>query len=210
MNRWLLTLIGQLTLGNAVGARQQLTIPELIERSRPDPVHVTRVREVVPPNLEELVARSTIVVRGTVRILRTYLSPDQRTLLTDYEVVPQRFIAHSGPPLTAKGPGVVPLVFTRWGGETTINGLKVIVQDLNVRPLVEGDDMILFLRRPGASDRYELVSPVAAMFSVGGGRVRPHVVGSPDQDDLARLSPDEFSNEIQRASAAKLGNRAVR
>ena len=49
----------------------------------------------IPTDLDELVARSTVVVRATVRRLHTYLSPDQDALLTDYEVLPQQYLAHS-------------------------------------------------------------------------------------------------------------------
>jgi hypothetical protein len=193
---WLLVL----SLCGSLSAEQRLTIPELVELHRPEPVHLSRVREVMPPDLDELARRATLVVRGHVQRIRTYLSEDQRTIYTDYQVESVRLIS-SRSPLLGADPGRMPIVFTVWGGETMVNGVRVVMDDLNMIPLEDGADTIVFLRPRATGDALELVSEIAAIFSVdSNNRIHPHVAGSPTQDDLARLTADEFVREIQRAA----------
>lgn len=205
-----IVVTGIIALPTLSAAHQAPTIPELVDRRRPDPVEIVRITEVLPPSLDDLVRSSTLVVRGTLRRLRTYLSEDQTTLLTDYEVLPRQRVARSGPAPTIKSPGTMRVIFTQWGGETTINGVEVVVAELSLRPFVDGSEVILFLREQGATGKFELVHDFAAAFDVTSNRVQPQLA-SPEQNHLARLRPDEFVAAIQKAATASPGpNRQVR
>ena len=202
MRSMAIALVGIVALPIVSLGQQGLTIPELVERRRPDPVEIVRMSDVVPPSLDDLVNASTFVVRGTLKRLGTFLSEDQTTLFTDYEVLPGQWIARSGPAPTVKSPDTLRVVFTQWGGETSINGVRVVVAELALRPFVDGSEVILFLREQGATGKYELAHAFAGAFEVTSNRVQPQLA-TPGQDDLARLRPDEFVAAIQRASAAR-------
>ena len=151
---------------------QSLTIPELVERTRPEPVYKSRIRELLPPSFDTLVRDADLVVHGRANPVRTYLSPDQQTVYTDYEIAPMSVILHRGDPPTVAKPGVMPIVVTMWGGKIVVNGVHVIVQDLNVRPLEPGDEVVLFLEKAATPDRYRIVGEIGGLFGVVDQRVQ--------------------------------------
>jgi hypothetical protein len=121
---------------------------------------------------------------------------------SDYELVPKQVIVQRGTVRSSDATQLQRLVFTQWGGETEISGVKVVVADLNVRPIEDGAEAVFFLRPQQAGNNYELVSEVAAIFTVSGERVQPHVAGSGAHDAISQMSPPEFVRAIRAASAA--------
>jgi len=153
-------------------AAQSLTVPELVERTRPEPVYKSRIRELLPPSFDTLVREADLVVHGRANPVRTYLSPDQREVYTDYEITPMAVIRHRGNPPTVSKPGSIPILVTVWGGKIVVNGIDVVVQDLNVRPLEPGDEVVLFLEKAATPDRYRIVGEIGGMFGVADQRVQ--------------------------------------
>src|SRR3990170_5523500 len=119
------TLYGLLLAASAVfpvEAAQRPTIPQTIERSKPGvPTWGSRIRELAPRPFEEAVATSDLIVVGSLRKLRTYLSADETELYTDFEVVPTSTIAGRTLPLSGK-PGAQTIVLRQWGGRMVIDG----------------------------------------------------------------------------------------
>ena len=66
----------------------------------------------------------------------------------------------------------MPIVVTMWGGKIVVNGVHVVVQDLNVRPLEPGDEVVLFLEKAATPDRYRIVGEIGGLFGVVDQRVQ--------------------------------------
>jgi hypothetical protein len=122
------------TVADARAACQK--IPDLIAQLRPHPVERYFTRELIPLPFDELVSKADMVVEGTVRPIETSLTEDQCYLYTDYEVSPIALLFGKAP--TAKTPGPKPLVVRLIGGQTTIDGVEVIVRDEQLPPSSPG------------------------------------------------------------------------
>ena len=149
------------------------TIRETARRNAPKAVYSPRISETVPVELESLTLGADIIVQATVRPLKSYLSPDERELFTDYLVTPTRIFSQRIP-LTSAVPGPPSsVVLTRWGGTAIVEGVQVTLVDVNTPPLEEGVEYILFLRRDKqGKGTFRDVHEVAGTWSVTNGTVR--------------------------------------
>jgi hypothetical protein len=140
-----------------------MSIPELAARNEPVNREVTR--EFVPASLQEIASRAAVIVEATVRPMKTYLSPDECYVLTDYLITPRAMVAGAFP--VASKPAAQPLVVTQFGGEMVINGVTVSVRDRNLPALPVDSPLILFLV-PSSYDRskFEVEGRINGAFRV--------------------------------------------
>ena len=148
------------------------TVRDMAKQSAPGPVTISTGCECPAVTLEALASGADIVVQGIVKPLKTYLSSDERDLLTDYLVTPTRIFLQRIAPTAAAGQAPS-IVLTRRGGTAVIEGVQVTVADRSVPPLIAGDEYILFLRldreRTGT---FRDVSAWAGTWGVTGGMVQ--------------------------------------
>ncbi|MBA3231766.1 MAG: hypothetical protein H0T05_03000 [Acidobacteria bacterium] len=172
-------------------------IPDLIAQLRPNPVERYFTRELVPLPFEDLVSRAILVVEGTVRPVRTYLTENQCYLYTDYEVSAITPIFGSLP--AAKTPGPQPLFVRTTGGETMIDGVKVTVRDEQLPPFEPGQHVVLFLTRTASGQSYELVGSILGAFRVkGGGQIESLVREKGIYENVAGTSKVALAEEVRR------------
>jgi hypothetical protein len=72
-------------------------------------------------------------------------------------------------------------VVRQWGGETTIEGVKVKIYDENLRPLPLNTQLLLFLVYDRAAAKYDLFDRVVGAFELSGrdNRLRHLLTPSP-------------------------------
>ena len=156
-------------------------------------------RELVPIPFESIASKAELVIEGRVRPLKTYLSDDKCYLYTDFEVLAPIVIAGTVNP--ANTPGPHPLVVRQMGGTTIIDGVKVIVEDQQLPPFVDGQRVLLFLSRPAAGGPFEIVGEAFGAFAVeADGRVRPVLRVKGIYDDMQSLTRIEFLERVKRAT----------
>src|SRR5947208_15967483 len=119
MRRYLLAL-PLIAIMAPMTAIQELTIPQAIERMKPGPYVVSRVREVDPLPFEHVVRDADLIVHCSLKKIRTYLSDTQMELFTDYQVIPFTVIAQRQLRASQRPGTQMPIVVRQWGGETTI------------------------------------------------------------------------------------------
>lgn len=177
-----------------------MTIPELIELRRPEPVERYETAELVGGiPFEAILAKAELIVDGRVRPLKTYLSEDKCDLYTDFEVVAPLLILGDLAP--AKTPGPQPsVVVTQMGGTSVIDGVKVIVENQQLPPFREGQNVVLLLSRL-ADGRYEIAGHAFGAFvAEADGKVRPVLRGVRGiYDDMQSLTKAEFVERVKRA-----------
>jgi hypothetical protein len=147
------------------------TIPELVQRVGPNPVHQIRRVELVPDTMEELVLKSTVVLIGQVRRQNTYLSDNQRELYTDYVIAPTGTAATAAKTPTTITKGEV--VVRQWGGEMTIANVPVIFETTEFRAFHNGDTLLLFLQPDEQPNKFKIVG--GGVFELDGDRITPMV-----------------------------------
>lgn len=149
------------------------TLVELARRTRPNPVLIERMRELVPAQFEPMVSKADLIVYGTVKRLNTYLSEDQRQLFTDYVVTPVRVMFQKTAP-RANTPGTAqPIVFTVWGGRTSIEGVEVILRDKNAPSFDTASQFVLYLiENETRRGTFRLAEDVTGVVGVAGGRIQ--------------------------------------
>ena len=153
----------------AVPSGQRLTIPEAVRRMAPGPYVTSRIRELSPLPFGDMVHRSDMIVQGTLKNPRVYLSADQTALYTDYDLLPIRVIADRGTNSGSRVPGPPrPIVVRQWGGETTIEGVKVKIYDENLAPLPIDTQLLLFLVYDRDAGEYDLFDGIVGAFSLSG------------------------------------------
>lgn len=172
-------------------------IPDLIAQLRPHPVERYFTRELIPLPFEELVSKATLVVEGTVRPIKTALTEDQCYLYTDYEVSPRAILFGKTP--ATKTPGPQPLVVRLIGGQTMIDGVKVIVRDEQLPPLDPGQHVMLFLTTTEKTNIYEPVGGILGAFKLtAAGHIESLVREKGIYEDVAALPKSALANEVKR------------
>ena len=180
------------------------TLPELVRRFAPQPVYQSRTHDFVLEALEQVLPRAELVVHGIVERVTTYLSADQKDLYTDYSIRPLRVIRQPATPaLTRPGsaPAPRPIVVTRWGGQTTIEGVQVIQEDADVRAFEAGEEVVLLLACNNTDGKYILPSPASGAFSVGELGLKPLVKHGADDsvfDGVRGMTVAQFESEVHR------------
>ena len=93
------------------------TIPELV-RANPDrPIVSSMTQHVRPVAFETLLRESPVVVIGRVHFTRSYLTPDELYILSDFAIYPEQLLAGTLP-VAQPAPGQSPnLILTMYGGE---------------------------------------------------------------------------------------------
>jgi hypothetical protein len=150
-----------------------LTLPEIARLRAPGPVFSERINESVPSRFEPLVADADLIVHGTVKPIRTVLSKDQQSLFTEYLVSPIRVIFQKTPQ-SGRVPGLpAPIIVTRWGGSTVIEGVHVTVRDREAPSLDETPEFVLYLAADDATKgMYHFVNQLIGAMGVLNGRVQ--------------------------------------
>jgi hypothetical protein len=127
-----------------------------------------------PKTIEELTKEADVVLLAKLSGMRSYLSPTEDRVLTDYTIVEARVIAGRLPTLTSHTPGtVVPLILTVYGGEAIVDGVLIRGTDNDRDAISDGGQYLMFLRRSGHPDagRYEIY--YGAIFEILPETVRP-------------------------------------
>ena len=191
----IIVIVGAVIAATAQTGR--LTIPELVRRQAPDPLLQSRITELMPKSLAELAAASDLVIRAKVVSARPYLSKDQRDLYTDYTLVPSQVFLQSDVHV-ARVPGTVPsIVVTKWGGQTTIDGVQVTAEDSSVRALIQGEELLICLVYDRDSSKYEIVGGTGVFAVRANGTVEP-LVRHPHTDGLTGLTAEQVGSELRR------------
>jgi hypothetical protein len=126
------------------------------------------------PSLADVVKGAELIVEGVVTARASYLTADERDILTDYDLA-IRQVLFQREMLVSSRPGIaMPLIFKSHGGQIVVSGLRlaVDVQANSARvTLKEGDHVFLFAMRDRKDDKW-LVKPFD-VFKVNGMEVVP-------------------------------------
>jgi hypothetical protein len=172
--RYLFVIIAGSTLVVSAQEDHRSTLPAIVQRQGAEPVLQTRRTELVPERLEQIIPKADLIVHGTVIGVTSYLSSDQKDVLTDYVIAPIRVLYRRSTPGQTPGEATSVTV-TRWGGQTTVNGVQVVDEDLDLRQFHLGEELLLVLASDRSNRKFTLVSSPSGAFGVQGGRLEPMV-----------------------------------
>jgi hypothetical protein len=153
-------------------AAQGTTIPEALARHGSSLERSVGVWSGPPPSVESLLSSTDLVVRGVVTQTRSYLSPNQRDVYTDYEVRRPRVLYRVGSSSDGR-PGVDSMTVTLLGGTIELNGLTFKAVHKGLPSLPSGEEHILLLRQ--SDSRFFIAGDYFGAFRVVRGRVEPSV-----------------------------------
>ena len=158
-------LIAFSTLAICVGAAAQ-TIPELARSKPPNPVVRGVMGDTPALPLADLVRGADVAVQAKISLVKSYLTPNEMYILTEYQVAPELVLAgQPGQPLL-KPRGTPALTLVVRGGGYTVDGFTVYDVDHTREPLKDGARYLLFLKRTDdKTGRYTLFS--AGAFQLG-------------------------------------------
>ena len=169
---WLQLQVCVLAVGGSLAVHAQSpTIPETLAREGRDSglhVHHGSGR---PPATAEILLRTSVVARGTIGVGRSYLSTDQRDVLTDY-VLTDAVILYERQMRLSPVPGVPPVVtVTQRGGAISVNGLKYAETWADLPPLTPGAEGLFLLESIG--DKHLIAGIHYGAFRIANGQLAP-------------------------------------
>jgi hypothetical protein len=146
------------------------TIPEIVANSDPlGGFASSTIPSGKAPAVDVVLKRVDTVVRGTVGEPRSYLSDDQRDVLTDYPIVNPTFI-HQNTLATTRTPGIPPSIsVTLIGGTVHINGKKYEQREGALPSLPSGTECLFLLSRVG--EHYMIAGRYYGAFAITGGKI---------------------------------------
>lgn len=133
-----------------------------------------------PRTIEELTRDADVVVRAMLRRPHTYLAGENESLLfTDYAIEETTVLAGALETYATRTPGAATpqLLLTVWGGDLTIDGIRIHSQDSNFLTPRDGTLHLLFLRvsRAKQPGKYEVSH--AGIFELSGEQMKPLLRG---------------------------------
>lgn len=173
-------------------------------RLHPDvPFQPGLLSEYWPKTLEELTREAHVVLLARLSRIGSYLTANEKDILTDYSIQEAHVIAGRMPVLLTQAPGqVAPMILTVYGGEVTVDGLLIRLKDHNRwEAIQDGRQYLLFLRqsRPPEAGRYEISH--GGVFEVLEEKVRPLLQQGGDLfKDVAGASLQDLTPRIQKAA----------
>jgi hypothetical protein len=182
------------------------TIPQLARSKPANPVVRGRLLEVFPTTLDQLMAGADWVVDARITKLKSYLTPNEEHILTDYEVVPYRVFVATGADLPRAPQRPKPVILTMYGGDMTIDGITVSEIDYGLKRLKDKGRYLLFLvrwRTQGASQLYE-----GAAFELDGEHVKA-IVPTDEELLFKDIRGHVFSDVADRIAKIAAQKKAV-
>jgi hypothetical protein len=145
----LLTLIAALNLSPTVVAqtlRDQAR--ELGPKNPGEPLYwPAPPAEFWPKTIDEITQEADLVVLAKLVRMKSYLSPHEDSILTDYSISDMQVLTARTPLLPSRVPGTeVPLTLTVYGGDVTVDGVLIRGRDSNFEPIKDGGRYVLILK----------------------------------------------------------------
>jgi len=162
-----LTLIG---LVASAAALAQRTLPDRVKEY--GDLRLSSAPTFPQMDLDNVVAKSDLIVRAKVISAQIHLSSDQRYIFTDFGLQPIAVLVQRGPERTM--PGSTPrLIVSVLGGEMVIEGHNVTWTDTSLERFEIGKEYVLFLQRSPALDAYVLTGHSNGAFEVRNEGIEP-------------------------------------
>jgi hypothetical protein len=167
---------------------QLLTIPEQLARSAQPLSSGPSIPSGPAPSLDDAIGETDLVVRGTVGVSSSYLSPDAMDVYTDYVLVAPAVIYGPDHTDSKKVHPARTIAVTILGGQIMINGLTYTSRHEALPELPQGADCLFLLKRVG--DKNMLARTYYGAFDLTTGKT------------IALARKRGFAEELRREDAA--------
>jgi hypothetical protein len=117
-----------------------------------------------------IASRSDLVIEGTLVKHRSYLTPDERQIFTDYEFSVTQVIFQRKPQSSDQPGPPAPLIFKTEGGTVVFDGVPMMyAEESNGRKvtLMDGNHVVIFGHYDSADGKW-LFSPWEVFYTSGG------------------------------------------
>ena len=101
------------------------------------------------PTIDAMLARTALVVRGTTGVPRSYLSDDEREVLTDVPIIGAVVLFDAATPAAGPSFPSSEVLITQPGGRVLVGGQPFEDRLSGLQPLEPGTDVLLLLERSG-------------------------------------------------------------
>lgn len=192
--RFIFGTVLSLLLGAAVA--QGPTLRERVARAHTDVALTVNVDGPVV-TLEQILAETDLVVRGSVGRATAKLSADEREITTTYEIVnPQVSFSKSYAQAARPGLPTRVITVTQPGGTVSIGAFTATIRYDDAEMLKTGTDVIVLLR----DDRESYaISGRAGMFEVRDARIVPLAKRRGEHQRFAGMTPEVFLVALRKA-----------
>jgi len=159
------------SLWSGSASSQSPTIPEMLAKAGTPLTLNLDVPSGPAPSVDQLLETTDVVVRGVVEAPRSYMSPDERDVWTDYVIRNPRILYQSSPDLSHKPGTTAAFTVTIYGGAIEINGLAFKSDHAALPLLTAGQEYLLLLQQ--RDRKYFIAERYFGAFRVANGSVEP-------------------------------------
>jgi hypothetical protein len=194
-----------------VSAHMQATIPERVRAKVADrtnePIMVVGThRDFTAMPLEQLARESQLVLVATLQWKRSYLTPDERHIETDFRIVPNQIISGQFPAsVTATPTQTYESILTVSGGDVMLEGRTVTEPDSRREMPVNNHRYLLFLVPFGPQPARYQIQNVGIFELKDNGTLRSLLKGDHRNgyEDITDLPTNEILTQIRQAPRSR-------
>jgi hypothetical protein len=186
-------------------AAQGLTIPEALAQHGASLGRSVSVPSGDVPSVEQVLSSTHLIVRGVVTQTRSYLSPDEREVYTDYEIRNPNIQYRASGVAIDKGGALSSITVTLLGGTIELNGLQFKSTHTGLPNLASGEEHILLLEETGG--RYFIAEKYFGAFRIVDGHVEPSVRKSGFAKEFKGRPATETIGSLTAAARAQQRNK---
>jgi hypothetical protein len=155
--------------------------------------------EIFRKSIEDLTNESDVVMVAMLSRGKSYLTPNEEHIHTDYMISDAQVIAGELPALTGAPGAVIPFVFSMYGGEMIVEGVSVRSVNHSFATPKDGRHLLFLKRRGKDNGRYEVHH--GGIFAIDAGTVKPLVSGADSvYPGVAGTSASSLVSRIEAAA----------
>lgn len=177
---------------------QVFTLADMVRANPGKPIRIPAPPGLTILSIEELSARSDLIVTGQLVRLRSYVSEDGIHVFTDYRIVPHQVLVARRTTAMAN-PGQTPsLVLVLRGGQVVIDGTQVTVNhSVSLPPLGQAEFLMFAKAKEGEANRFALINERAGLFEIQQRDIRPLQRGEHNNPKIKDIRLDKILTRIR-------------
>jgi hypothetical protein len=174
------------------------TIPEALTTAKTSLTRGASIPSGTAPTLDSLLSDTDLIVRGVVGVPHSYLSDDQRSVLSDYPVTNASIVYKKNG--LALGPSTTATTVTLFGGVVEINGLTFTDRPSALPALDPGNEHVLCLRAEGG--KFLVALRYFGAFAIRNGHLAPLTRKNGFAPEAQQLSAEQMLTALKSRAEA--------
>jgi hypothetical protein len=199
-NLTLFTIVAVIALSSSFlsSSAQMFTLADKVRANHGKPLSIPAPPGLSILSIDDLSARSDLIVTSQLVRQRSYVSEDGIHVFTDYQIVPHQVLVARTTTAMANPGQTPPLVLVLRGGQVVIDGTQVTVShSVSLPPPGQAEFLIFAKAQKGEANRFELIDQRAGLFEIQQSSIRSLQRGEHDNPKIKDVRLDKILTRIR-------------